>query len=117
MVSRSVRVTHARVAAIKLRCGAVARCDGVLTLSASVRGQLVGSPRRRVKLTLGTHMFAIAAGRTATVKVTLTASGFKLLARVKRLPTPVRITYKLPAGGTTTATRTIMLIAPKVRKR
>ena len=47
----------------------------------------------------------------------LTARGFKLLVRVKRLPTRVRIRYAQPDGSTTAATRRITLTAPKVVKR
>jgi alpha-tubulin suppressor-like RCC1 family protein len=114
IVSRSVQVTRARVTAIKLHCGESARCKGVLTLSARVRGRLVGSRRSRVNVTLGTHRFSIADGRSATVKVKLTARGFRLLVHVKHLPTQVRIRYAQPDGSTTTAIRTITLIAPKV---
>jgi hypothetical protein len=113
LLSRSAKVTPSRIAAIKLRCGAAARCQGVLTLSATVRGKLVGSPRSRVKLTLGNQRFSIAAGRTATVKVRLTSRGYRLLLRVKRLPTQARVVYKQPTGGTTTTTRTITLIAAR----
>ena len=45
------------------------------------------------------------------VKVELSAGGYKLLARVKRLSAQVRISYKQPAGRPTTATRTITLAA------
>ena len=83
------------------------------TLTASINGKLVGSSARRVRVRLGSHAFSIAAGRTRTVEVDLTARGFALLVRVKRLPTRVRISYKQPAGDTTAATRTITLTAPK----
>jgi hypothetical protein len=66
---------------------------------------------------LGSRTFSIATGRTQTVKVKLAARGFKLLVRMRRLPTQVRISYKQPAGGTTTATRTITLTAPKTLER
>jgi hypothetical protein len=84
----------------------------------SGRSSSPSSPRPRVKVTLGRHEFWIAPGRTAMVNVKLTGRGFKLLVRVKRLPTQVRISYKQPAGGSTPATRTITLTAPKaVRPR
>jgi alpha-tubulin suppressor-like RCC1 family protein len=102
IVSRSVTVTPARIAAVKLRCGAQASCQGTLILTASADG-----------LKLGSRRFAIAPGRTQTIKAKLTARGFKLLVRAKRLPTRVRISYKQPAGGTTTATRMITLTAPR----
>jgi alpha-tubulin suppressor-like RCC1 family protein len=115
IVSRSVRVTPARVAAIKLRCGTQARCRGTLTLTASVDGELVGSSAGRVQVTLCSRTFSIAASgaKPQTVKVTLTVQSFKLLTRVKRLPSQVRASYKQPAGGTTRVTRTITLIAAK----
>jgi hypothetical protein len=98
IVSRSVPVTATRVAAVKLRCGSPARCRGTLTLAAS-------------QLTLGSRTFSIAAGRRQTVKVELTARGYKLLVRVKRLSTRARISYRQPGGRPTTATRTITLTA------
>jgi ABC-type transport system substrate-binding protein len=115
VVSRSLTVTKTRVAPVKLRCGAEARCQGTLALSARVKGRLVGSRRAFVKLTLGSRSFSIAPGRTATVNVKLTANGYKLLVRVERLSAQAKIRYKQPAGGTTTTTRTITLRAPARR--
>ena len=98
IVSQAVTVTPERIAAVKLGCGSQARCRGTLTLSTS-------------RLRLGSRTFSIAAGRTQVVKVELSAGGYKLLARVKRLSAQVRISYKQPAGRPTTATRTITLAA------
>jgi alpha-tubulin suppressor-like RCC1 family protein len=112
IVSRSVTATPVRVAAVKLRCGSQARCQGMLTLTASVDGKLVRSSARRVQVRLGSGAVSIAAGRTQAIRVKLTALGFTLLERAKRLSTRARISYKQPAGGTTTATRTITLTAP-----
>jgi alpha-tubulin suppressor-like RCC1 family protein len=112
IVSRTVRVTSARVAAIELRCGSQAACRGTLTLTTSVNGKLVGSSARRVQVKLGSRTFSLAAGRTQTVKVGLTARGLELLTRVKRLSARVRISYQQPTGGATTATRTITLSTP-----
>ncbi len=105
VVSRSVTVTPARVAAVNLRCGSQAPCRGTLSLSANASAG-------RGHLKLGSHSFSIAAGRTRTVEVKLTARGFALLVGVKRLPTQAQVSYDQPAGGTTTATRTITLRAP-----
>jgi alpha-tubulin suppressor-like RCC1 family protein len=111
IVSRSVTVTPARVAPIALRCGARVDCHGTLTLTASVKGKLVGSSARGVRVKLSSRSFSISAGRTRTVKAKLTASGFRLIVRLKRLSTRVRISYKQPAGGITTVTRTLTLEA------
>jgi hypothetical protein len=107
-----VTVTPARVAAVKLRCGSQADCRGTLTLTAAISGKLVASSARRVQLKLGSRTFSIATGRTQTVKVKLTARGFEVLVRAKRLSTRVRISHSQPAGGTTAATRAITLTAP-----
>jgi alpha-tubulin suppressor-like RCC1 family protein len=117
IASRSLVVTPTQVAPVELRCGSQARCQGTLSLSASVNGQLVGSSARRVQVKLGGRTFSIAARRTRTVKVELTARGFTLLVRVRRLPAQVRMSYNQPAGGTTVVTRTITLTAPKRVKR
>ena len=102
IVSRSVTVTPARIAALKLRCGSQTRCRGALTLVAA-----------RAKL--GGRTFSLAAGRAQAVDVKLTSHAFGLLVHMKRLPAQVRLSYAQPAGGTTSATRTIMLSAPKLK--
>ena len=107
IVSRSAAVTRRRVASVKLRCGSQARCQGTLTLIAS----------GRVQVELGRRAFSIGVGRTQAVEVALTDPGFELLVRVKRLSTRARISYRQPAGGTTTETRIITLTAPKVMTR
>jgi hypothetical protein len=94
------------VASVKLRCGSQARCQGTLTLIPSGRVQVDG---RRA--------FSIGVGRTQAVEVALTDPGFELLVRAKRLSTRARISYRQPAGGTTTETRIITLTAPKVMTR
>ena len=94
-------VTPARIAALKLRCGSQTRCRGALTLIAA-----------RAKLG---RTFSLAAGRVRTVDVKLTTHAFGLLVRMKRLPAQVRLSYAQLAGGTASATRTIMLSAPKLK--
>jgi hypothetical protein len=98
LVSRSVTVTPARVAAVKLRCGSAAPCRGVLRLSASTA--------------LGAGTFGIAAGRTSRVEIRLTVRGFGLLVRSKSLSATARITCEQAAGGATTVTSTLLLRAP-----
>lgn len=112
IASGSVRVTRTRLAPVRLRCGSETRCRGTLVLSASV-AKRAGSATRRLALKLGSRAFSIAAGRTKAVKIKLTAQGFKLLVRRKRLAARGRVSYKQPAGGTTTTTRTIKLVRPK----
>jgi alpha-tubulin suppressor-like RCC1 family protein len=99
IVSRAVAVTPARVALVRVRCGSQARCPGTIGLTAGVTK-------------LGSRAFSIAAGRAQSIAVRLTARGFKLLVRAKRLAARVRISFRQPAGGATTVTRTITLTAP-----
>jgi alpha-tubulin suppressor-like RCC1 family protein len=93
IVSRSVAVTRARVAAIVLRCGTEARCRGTLSLTS-----------QRVKL--GSSPFSIAARAARAVRVKLTPRGFALLVHAKRLSANAGVT------GTATTARTVSLIAP-----
>lgn len=99
IVSRSVSVTSARVAVVRVHCGAQAHCPGTLSLTA-------GGTK------LGSLTFSVAPRRTQSLPVRLTPRAFKLLVRAKRLPARVRISFRQPAGGTTTQTRTITLTAP-----
>jgi len=99
LASRSVKVSRARVAAIAVRCGAGADCNGTLTLATQQK--------------LGSNGFAIAPGRTRTVAVKLSARGFKQLLRVRRLTARVSISYAQPSGSYSTATGAVTLIAPR----
>ena len=96
ILTGSVRVTSQRTAPTRLHCGADTGCRGTLTLGG-----------------FGSRTFTIAAGRTKTVAVKLTARGLRLVERAKRLPTEARAVFKQPAGPPTTQTRTVVLIAPK----
>jgi alpha-tubulin suppressor-like RCC1 family protein len=104
IASRSVAVTRARVAAIKLRCGAQARCRGTLTLTASVN---LGSPQ----------VFSIQPGKTQVVKAKITVRGYELLVHAHRLSAHARVRYRQPLGGTTTATSPITLVAQRSLRR
>jgi hypothetical protein len=55
----------------------------------------------------------ISAGVTATVNVKLTAKGYELLARKRKLAVQVKITHKQPAGGSATVVSPITLRAPR----
>jgi len=66
-----------------------------------------------VGVRLGGHRVSIAAGRQATIRLRLTAFGFKLLQRAGRVQARVEATYKQPAGDTTTTTRTVLLTVAK----
>lgn len=99
IVARSVTVTPARLAAIKLRCGTQAVCQGTLKLTGA-------------GMTLGSRGFTIAPGKAQAVEILVSVRGFQLLARLKRLPARARVTYKQPAGGSTMASHAVTLRAP-----
>ena len=113
ILSRSIRASRAGVASIRLRCSAAGPCTGVLQMTATVRGRRVGSARPWIKLRLGDQSLSIAAGRQASVDVKLTGSGLKLLKRAGRLVAKVEVSYKQPAGDTTTTSRTVLLTLPR----
>jgi alpha-tubulin suppressor-like RCC1 family protein len=117
IVSPSAAATPGRLVALKLRCGSHADCRGRVILTAFVDGELVGSAASDVQIELGRRKFAIAVGRTQTVRVLLTSRSFRLLVRLKRLATRVHARYKQPTGGESKTLRTITLTAPSVVKR
>jgi hypothetical protein len=98
VLSRSVAVTRARIAAVKLHCGSAARCDGRLSLF-------------HQQMKLGSRTFSIAAGATRPVGVRISVRAFALLIRMKRLPARAAIVYRQPSGGTTATTGVITLRA------
>jgi Regulator of chromosome condensation (RCC1) repeat len=102
IVARSVPVNMGRVAAITLRCGSASGCTGSLTLTSRGR-RLGGSP------------FSIGQASTQAVGVKLTRPAFSLLVRAKRVAAVARIDYAQPGGGTTKASGTVTLLAPKTR--
>jgi hypothetical protein len=93
IVSRRVLVTRRRVAAVAVRCGAVAPCRGTVTLTAG-------------RTRLGARSFSTPAGGAQSLRVVLTRNGFARLVRAKRLSARVAVT------GGLKATRTITLLAP-----
>jgi Regulator of chromosome condensation (RCC1) repeat len=97
VVSHSVVVTPAGVAAVRLRCGSGMRCDGRLTLASG-------------RKSIGSRSFSIAAGATRAIDVTLNAKALEALALAKRLSVRATIAYRQASGDTTTGTWTITLV-------
>jgi hypothetical protein len=90
IVSRSVSVTAARIAPVKLHCSG-APCTGTFILAG-----------------LGRRSFSLAAGRTQTVRVRLNTRGFSRLVQAGSLSVRARARY-----GSAITARTISLSAPK----
>ncbi len=78
ILTKSARADRKGRVSVKVRCpaAAVTRCKGKLSLTAKVK-------RKTVKL--GTASFSIAPGKTKTVRIKLSKSKRRLLARSKRL--------------------------------
>ncbi|MGO9322363.1 MAG: hypothetical protein ACLQBY_16390 [Solirubrobacteraceae bacterium] len=74
----AIRVQSNYEAAVKLACVGTATCSGKLTLTAlGVNGK--GKKKHAKTEAIGSAIFSIAAGRTATVKLTLNKTGRALL--------------------------------------
>jgi hypothetical protein len=79
-VKSSVRTTTRKLtvsrgdAIVKLACTGAARCKGKLTLTA-VKVVNVKGRKRKETVTVGTAAFTIAAGRSETIKIKLSAYG------------------------------------------
>jgi hypothetical protein len=85
--------------AVKLRCAGTSACRGKLTLTAKGAAK---KGRRGKTETIGSAGFSIAAGKTATVKLTLEAAGRALLsASPGRLNATLRILETSPAPSET----------------
>ena len=74
------------VASVKLRCPGPGACSGTLKLVASMR-----HGKRTTNVTVGTASFSIAAGKTATIHVRLTAKGRSLMTKAGKRGLKVKL--------------------------
>ena len=82
--------TSAGAVSLTLRCPATSRCSGTVKIYATVRATAAKAKTKRVAI--GSINYAIPAGDTAKVKLTLNRTGKKLLRRGKgRLPVSLEI--------------------------
>jgi hypothetical protein len=98
-----------RVTKIRLTCIGAERCIGTLTVTKAVRVQ-----GKRRTVTLGRARYAIAGGRTANVKVTLTKVARTLLVHARRHTITARVNVKL---GTQTIRRNITITRAKAKAK
>jgi PKD domain len=101
LLSPVSRVTRARVALVRLSCGAAAACRGSVTIYGRVRA---ASGRFRAIL-LGVKSFSLRAGRIAWVRVPLTLRAERLLKSRRR----VSVTLRASASGARSVTRSATL--------
>jgi hypothetical protein len=104
IAARSVKVTRAGAAPVRVSCGAAADCAGKLTFSSPA-----DSSATRGGTALGSASLRITAGKTRVVRVRMSAAAKRLLLRRKRLrvvatavlangaPTSARLTLRTPS--------------------
>ncbi len=99
----AVRATTRRTVAFRIRCGAApgaTRCRGSLKVTAGGR-------------TLGTRAFSVPAGRTVTVRVTLTKAAYRTLVARRSLRVAVRLRAPDTAGRSRSVSAKVTLRAPR----
>jgi hypothetical protein len=88
---------------VRIRCGATkgsSRCKGTVVLKSG-------------RTTLGTRTFSVPAGKTTSVTVTLTRTGYALLTKRGSLRTSVTVKARDSAGRMRTRTAKVTLKAPR----
>jgi hypothetical protein len=107
ILSRRVRANRKRVMRVRVRCPlsiGTSRCRGVLTATRGLAGD-----RRRVART----RISIAAGRTATVRLTLTRTAYRALTRRGKLSVRLALRVRRADGGVQRTTRWVQVLAPR----
>jgi hypothetical protein len=112
IASTDISVSPTGVAAVKVSCppGQVS-CAGKITLR-TVPAHTARATRRKAKapvLTLATGPFKAAAGKTATVKLRLSAKARALLARAHVLRASASVVARTPVGATSTTQADVTL--------
>jgi hypothetical protein len=74
------------------------------------------SAAARRTITAGRHTYSIPARHTATLRIRLTRTALKLLARFKTLPATLTITQTTAAGTATVASRWVRLRSAHARR-
>ena len=114
LVGTQIATTSGGEATVKLTCTGTGTCRGKLTLTVKTRGR--DGKRRSKTTTIGTASFSIAAGKTATVKLTLNGTGRALLsADHGRLSASLTVAKSSPAPSQT-HTETVELAQRKAVK-
>ncbi len=113
----AITVQSSGAAAIKLTCSGTSTCAGKLTLTAKSAAKKGKKKSKKVETeTIGTASFSISAGKTATVKLTLNATGRALLSAAHgRLAATLTILKSAPAPAAT-QTESVHLVQHKATK-
>ena len=113
----TITVQGSGATAIKLTCSGTGTCGGKLTLTVKSAAKKGKKKSKKVKTeTIGTASFSIAAGKTATVKFTLNATGRALLSAAHgHLAVTLTILKSAPAPAAT-QTESVHLSQQKATK-
>lgn len=108
---RTIKVSQRRVARIRLNCSGNRECKGVVTLATA--GRVRVSRNRVVKL--ATRRFNIRPGGAKKVNVRLSRKMYRLVKRLRRVPSVVVVKDRDSAGRPRTSTRPVLITAPRKR--
>jgi DNA-binding beta-propeller fold protein YncE len=118
ILGRRLRLTRTRRVTVRLRCPAaeVDGCRGRLRLRSARRVRPRPAARPRI-LNLGSRRFAIAAGRTARVKVRVPRRGAAVIRRRGRLRVRATASAQDQAGNVGVSRKRLTVRPARVRKR
>jgi hypothetical protein len=109
---RTATLTRSRKIGVRLNCAGNRDCAGSILLSSAKRVKTTKRKRARKRIVrLGSKSFAIRAGRTAVVTITISRQKARIVRRLRRLDAKVTVKDKDGAGRARTSTRTIRLRA------
>jgi outer membrane protein assembly factor BamB len=119
LLSKSLAASPAGTVTVKLGCSAgTSRCTGTLALSTLSAVNARHRSRRKASiLTLAVGSFDIAGGREATVKLRLSASARRLLARTHLLHLRATIVIQDPGGAMRSSQAIVKLRAKTIARR
>jgi hypothetical protein len=106
---RTIKVSQRRVARVRLNCSGNRTCKGVVTLATA--GRVRVSRNRVVKL--ATRRFRIRPGKAKKVNVRLSRKMYRLVKRLRRVPSIVVVKDRASAGRPRSSTRPVVITAPR----
>lgn len=107
---KTAKLTRSRRIGVRLNCAGNRNCAGTVLLSSAKRVRTTKRKRARRRIVqLGSKSFAIPAGKTAVVTITISRRNARIVRGLRRLQAKVTVKDKDGAGRARTSTRTITL--------
>jgi protocatechuate 3,4-dioxygenase beta subunit len=113
LAGSTITVQGSGEAAVKLSCASTVTCSGKLTLVAKTKGK--GKKKAKAE-TIGTASFSIPAGKTVTVKLTLSGAGKALLGAAHGHLSATLTILKSSPTPSATQTESVHLVQQKAAK-